>query len=397
MSKEYYQYNDKKFYSLSALLLYFASDVKYWQDGKNHYYRNLLTNWLEERGEEREAKEIEKFKENQANMDLAFFTLIYHYHKNLNFYLFGQKIDEKILLQLIRKYIQNHSSVVETLIVDMLIEGKLKLYYDTYLKITKVKPTILKEIINKCEELDISNPIYTKREKREKFEQLFAYLELISTNRNLYYIPKNLESFSIEEIYRLSISKDRFDRINKRYNLPIDLIRAIENGECNFKAMEAIKRLDKFKKEKFLIPKDFDEKLSKEFFKTIEKLSFLIEKEKFKEYQNIFFIPKVVRDAILKGDFETYLSTIHNSLFPKEYIQKLRKDKKFLKKYKIKIDDNISFKELEIIKREYKESLEIDEEEEKKREKNKKKVEYLEVLIMILILFIIFYLYFIQN
>ena len=294
-----YLINGKKYYNLSELVAIFASTPKLWEEGKSHLSRGYITKWCESNSDFDNSLKIDGFK-NLKDSNLALFKLIYTYNHDLDFIISGKLINTQNIMLFIRRYLNEESSTIEDNIVHLILTGKIVDYYNIFIDSTQKNDDfgkILKSII----EYYRDNNIYAM----EKIKDILEFLK-IAIDKDKYYFSYNI----LMAHNKLLIKRDDFDRVNKDFTLPQEIIDMVFSLKFNRKSIKYLRKLLDFDYQAYYLPIDFNKKLKNDFENTVDKLDGFIKKDTLDRLFQDNFIPNSFKTKIEHIPFDNYIEYV---------------------------------------------------------------------------------------
>ncbi|TAN45469.1 MAG: serine/threonine-protein kinase [Nitrospirae bacterium] len=286
-----YKFRERDFYSFEDLVGSFLESEEAWRDAKEHLYNEYIAKWLERMEDyDTAVRTINARKEAKDDMDLVVMTLACGLNKELPFILYGKLISAKNLSIYIGKALRKENTPAELALVEKLINGKLRGYFEQYLKLTTRKDNELLAILKAIESR--SPRIYVQE---KKYEGALKLLDLF-VNPDSYMLPHAFwdDLYLQPELLALNpdafFSKDRYSEILSDYVISGPLKENI--GKCLTSGHTA------------------------EYIKTAGLLTRLIEinhiisRDELRRLEEEYLIPETLRGDILDGGPSEYSGSI---------------------------------------------------------------------------------------
>jgi len=295
-----YIIDEQKFYSLRDLVTTFASCEKMWEEGKSHFYRGYITKWLENNGDFDKSLQIDEIKKTSDD-DFGLFKLIYTYCDDLDFVLCGKLINSQNLMLYIANYIKESCSSHESMIILLILRGKILDYYKIYKEATNPEDDFEK----------ILNTVVTYYKKNyhvrgeERLQDILIFLKAC-VDKKKYYLSYNV----VMANEKLLINRYGFDMLKKRFSLPNEILEMVESLNFDYKKVKYINKLMAFEMDNYYIPIDFNDELQKNFMGTIDKLNRFVPKQVVNEKVELSLVPKFLKKMIEDATFKDYFYII---------------------------------------------------------------------------------------
>lgn len=327
-----YQFNGKTFSDFGLLLKAFVQDSESWKNALVHIEQNNLEKWFENRRNYDYLILLEKTKSKfPEEKDKVLIYLLFKINPDLDFKLFGKKINQVYLNLLFENRHSNTRSQNDKFIYDLFKEGKIQEYYEIYKNLN----------LNSDKSLELFFYLYSKNFNPLEIKRIIHW----NNNTQDYYINQYNSHLDYKEI-RFLLTKQEINELESKYYISLDVLNKLRSKdksvffeilkEFNFRIFvdpHIFKYSSPFDIESrfssSLFPKDIDywfplkhfEKIcqlsSSEFFQfgnlSINRISW---------YLNNCLFPESLQEGLYSENFEVFLFSVHFFFNRRESVEK---------------------------------------------------------------------------
>lgn len=206
-----YTFRNREYGSAKELLLAFIEDVENWRDAREHILRGYITKWLESNEDYETGVRIERLKEaSDEDPDLAVVKVIYSFNMDAPFVLYGKLITVNNLHLFAERGSRGEGTESEGAVLDSLLDGRLLVYYEEYLKATSKSIDGLRAVIGEIKKASSTRPEFDQLKSAYKILDVIinpgAYLLPSDSKKDPYenvsFIAENIDFIFKNEEYR---------------------------------------------------------------------------------------------------------------------------------------------------------------------------------------------------
>lgn len=219
-----YTFRNREYGSAKELLLAFIEDEENWKDAREHILRGYITKWLESNEDYETGVRIERLKESSdEDPDLAVVRVIYSFNTEAPFVLYGKLITVNNLHFFAERESRGEGTESEGAVLDSLLDGRLLVYYEEYLKVTSKSIDSLHAVIGEIKKASSTRP---------EFDQLKSACNILDIiiNPGAYLFPSKVKKDPYENILfvaeniDLIFNNEEYRELTEGYIVPQELI-----------------------------------------------------------------------------------------------------------------------------------------------------------------------------